>query len=462
MQVVTLPLVDDDLASCVGCGLCLPHCPTFRVTGEERYSPRGRIAAIRQVHEPHESAPSELAAAFFGGDSFLDMMDTCVQCRGCETACPSGVPFGRLMEGARQGLVNAGGYQRWDRRLGYRMLGWHTLLLSGSRLLAVAQRSGLVPSARLGLPKRLPLRNTRLRVPPATQNPGVGADTGSLSVWLHTGCVMDAWQRPVHQATLNVLGAMGVSVRLARPSGGGGCCGALANHAGLADIARDQGRATMAAFPGDDPILVGSAGCGAQLKDLGHLLGDAESSRFAARVFDLNEWMAANLALLPAPKPGVGTVAGPVAVQDPCHLRHVQKVHGSVRQLLEGFVDLVELDDEGLCCGAGGAYSVLQPELSGAIRDRKLEAVAVSGAVLVASANPGCSMHLAAGGLEVRHPVELVAARLGLGPGTEDRGRTTRGEDRLPVSVLVSTALRAVRAAGGAVRARVGGRSKRG
>ncbi|MFN0028932.1 MAG: (Fe-S)-binding protein, partial [Acidimicrobiales bacterium] len=290
--MVKLPLVEDELASCVGCGLCLPHCPTFRVTGEERYSPRGRIAAIRQVHDPvvQGGAPSQLAASFFGSESFRDMMDTCVQCRGCETACPSGVPFGRLMEGARQGLVDAGGYQRWDRRLGYRLLGHHRLLLVGSRVLAVAQRTRLVPSRRLGLPDPLPLRNPPLRVPPpADQAGGVGART----VWLHTGCVMDAWQRPVHQATLNVLAAMGVTVRLAPNTGGGGCCGALATHAGLVDIAREQAKATMAAFEGQDPILVGSAGCGAQLKDLGHLLGGPDAARFAARVFDLNEWVAA-------------------------------------------------------------------------------------------------------------------------------------------------------------------------
>ncbi len=410
--MVKLPLVDDELASCVGCGLCLPHCPTFRVTGEERYSPRGRIAAIRQVHDPLDgaapSAPSALAASFFGGDSFRDMMDTCVQCRGCETACPSGVPFGRLMEGARQGLVEAGGYQRWDRRVGYRLLSHHRLLLCASRVLAVAQRSRLVPSKRLGLPDPLPLRNPRLRVSPPA------GSAGPLTVWLHTGCVMDAWQRPVHQASLDVLAAMGVTVRLAPTASGGGCCGALATHAGLIDIARDQARATMAAFPGQDPILVGSAGCGAQLKDLGHLLANADAERFSARVFDLNEWVAGHRSLLPEPRPGFSSLAGPVAVQDPCHLRHVQKVHGSVRELLDGFAELVELDDEGLCCGAGGAYSVLQPKLSGDIRARKVAAVARSGAMMVASANPGCSMHLAAAGLRVCHPIQLVAA--GLGP----------------------------------------------
>jgi len=389
-----LPLVEDDLASCVSCGLCLPHCPTFRVTGEERYSPRGRIEAIRQVHRDQQPADA----------SFVDMMDTCVQCRGCETACPSGVPFGRLMEAARSGLAANTRYQPWYRRLGYRVLGHHRVIVAGSRLLAVAQRSRLVPSRRLGLPERLPLR-----VPALTPD---AAPVGAPTVWLYTGCVMDAWQRHVHAAALAVLGAMGVAVTLPQPVRGGGCCGALATHAGLTDIAAGQATATMQAFPGDAPILVDSAGCGAQLKDLGHLLGTDAGRAFAARVFDLSEWIAANADRLPAPSGGARR--GPVAVQDPCHLRHVQRVHLPVRAVLRPYVELVELDDEGLCCGAGGAYSVLQPELSGDIRRRKLDAIARSGASTVASANPGCSMHLAAAGLDVRHPVELLAEALGV------------------------------------------------
>ena len=431
-----LPLLDDDLAACVSCGLCLPHCPTFRVTGEERYSPRGRIEAIRQVHNqaavvaPSGSASAcELSSfievpsfidvpALIDMASFTDMMDTCVQCRGCETACPSGVPFGRLMEGARQGLVEAGGYQPWYRRLGYRLLSYHRLVLAGSRLLAVAQRSRLVPSGRLGLPERLALRSAPLR-------PGVGA-AGGLTVWLHTGCVMDAWQRPVHRAALAVLEAMGVTVLLPLGLRGGGCCGALANHAGLVDIAREQARATMTTLTGatsatstQHPILVDSAGCGAQLKDVGHLLGSPEGEHFAARVFDVNEWIAGHSDLLPPARPSRSRQGPPecIAVQDPCHLRHVQRVHGAVREMLAPYLNTVELDDEGLCCGAGGAYSVLQPDLAGAIRTRKLEAIARSGATTVASANPGCSMHLAAAGVNVRHPVELLADALGLQRG---------------------------------------------
>lgn len=388
-----LHIHDDDLASCVGCGLCLPHCPTFRITGEERYAPRGRIEAMRQV---------QLGSKPIDG-SFVDMMDTCVQCRGCETACPSGVPFGRLMEGTRSALADGAAprYQPWWRRIGYRLLGRHGLVVAGSRLAAVGQRLRLVPSRRLGLPDRLPLRDRPLRAS--------GSD-----VWLYTGCVMDAWQRDVHRAAIRVIEATGSTVALPRAIRGGGCCGALSTHAGLTEIARVQAETTMRAFPGDAPILVDAAGCGAQLKDLGHLLGTPEAEQFAARVVDVDEWLAARVETL-VPLARADRVRRRVAVQDPCHLRHVQKVHLTVRTLLAPFVDLVELDDEGLCCGAGGAYAVLQADLARDIRSRKVAAIERSGAPLVASANPGCSLHLAAAGIDVCHPVQLVDEALGGG-----------------------------------------------
>jgi glycolate oxidase iron-sulfur subunit len=158
-------------------------------------------------------------------------------------------------------------------------------------------------------------------------------------------------------------------------------------------------------MPGDAPILVDSAGCGAAMKDYGHALGTPEARAFAARVFDVHEWLATRLGSLPRP-------ASPsslrVAVQDPCHLRHVQRAHLPVRAVLEPFVQVVELDDEGLCCGAGGAYSSLHPEMANAIRERKMESIARARADVVVSANPGCALHLAAAGAPVRHPMEVV------------------------------------------------------
>jgi len=386
-----LGLDAEQLSTCVSCGLCLPHCPTFRVTGEEKYSPRGRIDAMRAVEQ------GTLAV----DDEFVDFVETCVQCRGCEPACPSGVEFGALMEGTRTALADAGRITPWWQRFGFSMLGRHRLLLAGSTALAAAQRARLVPK-RLGLPP-LPLRR-----------PTPLAATGT-DVWLYTGCVMDAWQRETHRNTAALIELAGAGYAV--PTGG--CCGALHVHAGLHDAATGLTERTMASMPGDAPILVNSAGCGAAMKDYGTLVGTDEAERFAARVLDVDEWLADRFAALPA---GTLDAAGPrptVIVQDPCHLRHVQRAHEPVRSLLRHVADVVELDDDGLCCGAGGAYSALQPELAGEIRRRKVAAVerAVerSGATVLASANPGCSIHLAVVlDLEVRHPVDIVADALGL------------------------------------------------
>lgn len=464
-----LGIDDDELATCVSCGLCLPHCPTYRVTGEEALSPRGRVAAMRQIQG--EGAPID--------DSFLRSVETCVQCRGCETACPSGVPFGHLIEPTRATLAEgrpatdppagggpgdvtpqAGASPRagptphaapepsggampgatvlptsaapatprspaadrhaadrerespdraplrrppWTVRLGLRGLRHHRLLLVGSSALAVGQRLRIVParlSRRLGLPVRLPVRRPALR-------------PSGDDVWLFTGCVMDAWMRDVHADVQRVVEATGAGVAL--PGGGASCCGALAVHAGLAADARDLARRTIAELPGDAPVLVDSAGCGAMLRDYGHLLGTDAARAFSARVVDVHEWLAERVDALRAAAPaaaGRGAARPVVAVQDPCHLRHVQRAHVSVRTVLAPFATPVELDDEGLCCGAGGAYALAQPELAGAIRARKVAAIERSGAPVVASANPGCALHLAAAGVTVVHPCTIVARAL--------------------------------------------------
>lgn len=382
---VKLHIDDTDLGTCVSCGLCLPHCPTFRVTGEEALSPRGRIAAIRAVHIDDAPITPE----------FVSFMETCVQCRGCEPACPSGVPYGRLQEGVRETLAEQHRITpRWQ-RIGFAVLPRPRVLLAGSSLLAVAQRLHLVPK-RAGLPK-LPLRRSKPLV-------ATGAD-----VWLFTGCVMDAWLRDTHHSTAKVLDHLDITYAL--PGRGGGCCGALHTHAGLTESARQLATDVMASMPGDAPIVVNSAGCGAALKEYGHLLGTPAAATFASRVRDVHEFVAEHIEKLD-PARRIGTVI----IQDPCHLRHVQRSQQSVRTVLGTVADLVELDDDGLCCGAGGAYSALQPQLAADIRERKLASLARAGATadggVVASANPGCAMHLAAVGLTVRHPIDLLAEAL--------------------------------------------------
>jgi glycolate oxidase iron-sulfur subunit len=292
------------------------------------------------------------------------------------------------MEGTRAVLAAEGRFTpRWQ-RLAYWVLGHHRLLVAGSRVLAVAQRAHLVPR-RLGLP-RLPLRQAPLE------------PTGT-DVWLFTGCVMDAWQRDVHVAAMAVLAAIGAGVAL--PGRGGDCCGALHVHAGLTPAARTLAERVMASMPGEAPVLVDSAGCGAQLKDYGHLLGTEAAIAFSGRVRDIHEWLAEHVDRLPAPARPVDAVI----VQDPCHLRHVQRTHLAVRTVLGRYALLIELDDDGLCCGAGGAYSALHPDMAAAVRERKLAAIARAGGGMVVSANPGCALHLAAAGVTVRHPMEVVA-----------------------------------------------------
>jgi glycolate oxidase iron-sulfur subunit len=225
--------------------------------------------------------------------------------------------------------------------------------------------------------------------------------------FLFTGCVMDAWQRDVHRSALAVMRAAGARPGL--PGRGAACCGALHVHAGRAAEARRLAARVIAAFPPSGHVVVDSAGCGAALKDYGRLLDTDEARAFSARVRDFSEWLAEQP---PVPQQATDRT---VVVQDPCHLRHVQRAETAVRTVLAPGYRLVETGDGGLCCGAGGAYSVTEPVLSGEVRARKVAAIrtaAGDGPYVVASANPGCAMHLAAAGLDVRHPAELVEEAL--------------------------------------------------
>jgi glycolate oxidase iron-sulfur subunit len=382
-----LHLDDAELVACVGCGLCLPHCPTYRVTGEEIASPRGRIAAMRAVTEGR--APMD--AVFAGA------MDACIQCRACEAACPSGVRFGHLMEDTREALApDRSRSRRAVEAVAFRGVLPHRRVLGvATRALALGQRAHVVPR-RLGLP-RLPLRS------PAPLSADTDPDT-----YLFTGCVMDAWQRDVHRAALRVMRATGARVGL--PGPGADCCGALHAHAGRRHDAERLAARVLGAFPGDAPIVVDSAGCGAALADYGRLLGTDAARAFSDRVVDVSTW------LVDRPSLRLRRRETTVVVQDPCHLRHVQRAHVPVATLLARAYPVRVTDDDGLCCGAGGAYSAFEPDLSEAVRARKVDAlVAAAGGVpfVVASANPGCAMHLAAAGLTVRHPVELLEDCLG-------------------------------------------------
>ncbi len=223
-------------------------------------------------------------------------------------------------------------------------------------------------------------------------------------VWLFDGCVMDLWFRHTQDASRRLIEATGA--RVAPPGRGSDCCGALHLHAGRPDEARRLARRVMRSMPGDAPIVVDSAGCGAALKEYGRLLGTPDAERFASRVRDLSEWLAGTDLQVPH-------TGRTVVLQEPCHLRFAQGLEGAWRSLLESAYTVRETADDGLCCGAGGLYNVLQPDLSAAILERKAVAIhAVAEGAMVASANPGCILQLRTAGLEVEHPSVLMAAAL--------------------------------------------------
>jgi glycolate oxidase iron-sulfur subunit len=341
--------------------------------------------------------------------AFEAAMNECVQCRGCETACPSSVQFGHLMEETRAAL-----YERTAHGIGARRAAeWiaYRLLLPVHWLLLTVTWAGWLLQRLRAIPRRFGLPNLSAR---SLATPLDVPRGGNPSAWCFTGCVMDAWLRDTHRSTVRVMRAAGAEV--ARPGRGGDCCGALHVHAGRRQEARQLARRVMASMPGTAPIVVNSAGCGAVMKDYGRMLGTAEAAAFSARVRDFSEWVVEHGV------PPLRQTAMTVVVQDACHLRHVQRAQGAVREVLAPAYALVETDDDGLCCGAGGAYAVLQPALSRAIRDRKADALkrASAGAVVV-SANPGCMMQLRQAGLDVRHPADLLADAL-----QEEESRRTR------------------------------------
>ena len=389
---------EDDLNACVACGLCLPHCPTYRLTGEESASPRGRIAAMRAVGEGRAEVD----------DTFASFMDLCLSCRACEDVCPSHVPFGRMMEGARAQIEPL----RSRRARLLRWLGFDVVL---PHRWLVAAAASLAPMARPMLPRRVrslvPPRPERSRPLPRVTEPADHAPARG-TVALLSGCVQDRWYRRVNAATIRVLARNGWRVLVPRRQA---CCGALPAHYGHLGTARTLAATNLRAFAGLDvqAIVVNAAGCGAHMKEYGDLLaGDARAVQTAARVCDLMEFLAET----GIDHPSNGTGVARVAYHDACHALRAQGLAEEPRAVLSRIpgLEIAEVEDGGRCCGAAGLYNVLEPAMSGELRRATAEAVARTGAPVVASANPGCTMQIAAGltelgaGVEVVHPVELL------------------------------------------------------
>ena len=397
-----------DLSQCVHCGLCLQNCPTYLQTGYEAESPRGRIHLIAALNEGRlEATPA-----------YRQHLELCLVCRNCESVCPSGVHFGRIMEAGRAQLYERAALS-WADRL-FRTVAFQALLPHPGRLRAMFaaillyQRSGLRRLVRPLLPRRVADAEALLPALPAPFLPRweVYPAIGKLRyrVGLFTGCVMPYVYGPVHTATLHVLRLNGCEVHIPRQQV---CCGALNVHGGERVIAAELAQRNIEAFRGRglDAIIVNSAGCGATMKEYSELIGNA--SEFAGMVRDVTEFLA-SIDLVPFRRP----VNRVVTLQESCHLVHAQRIKAAPRLLLGAIpgVELHELPHADLCCGSAGLYMLSQEEMSTRILDDKMREIAATGAETIVTANPGCMMQLHRGlvrsGLdaEVRHVIEVIDA----------------------------------------------------
>ena len=437
----------DPLAPCVHCGFCLPACPTYLATGDEADSPRGRILLMRAL-ERGEMTSAEAA--------LVQHLDACLGCRGCEPVCPSGVQYGRGLEQARERLYAERGLPTLARM----MLGvfrhqrlWRPLFTLARLFRGTGVPRGLAGGGRLGFGMGM-VASTAVRryggtavgrhggkaptgpdVGPPAADPRTAAlppyrpsAAPAARVALFRGCVMDTLFRHVHEATRRTLEANGYQVVEVE---GQTCCGALHEHAGDRQAATALALQNLAAFSGDtDYVVVNSAGCGALLRDYGHLLGGAAAEALGAKVRDVSELLAAA-----GPRPGAPLELD-VAYDAPCHLQHAQRVHDAPLALLRAIpaLRLRVLPGSDQCCGSAGIYAVLKPEMARAVLERKIRtfAEAKPRPDLIATGNPGCLMQIGAGLMAARlpigvaHPVELLDwsyERAGMYEGAGAQGR---------------------------------------
>jgi len=411
-----------DLDTCTRCGLCEQACPTFRLIGTEADSPRGRIFMMKDVEQGRAPVDAFLAEHLY----------VCLGCRACETACPSGVPFGRLLEYGRAQVEAQG--ELTPRRRGWRIFreiaterilpnrAMTKLVLWPARMI---QRFPWLRAAVTSLPLPPRLRTLVSMIPEAPPPspplpeivPAVGERRARVGLFL--GCVMSELFAHVHAATVRVLRSQGYEV--VTPAGQW-CCGALNLHAGERTHARAMARAVIDAFAAAslDFVAVNSAGCGAALKEYGELLRDdpdyaQRAQAFAAAVRDVTELLQpyARAGATVAAIPASATV---VTYQDACHLAHAQGIRNEPRAILRSLpgVRLAEMADSDRCCGAAGLNALTHPDMAAALLEEKLANAVATGADTVVVCNPGCHMHLSAGiaarglKLRVRHAVDLL------------------------------------------------------
>lgn len=417
---------------CVRCGLCLPHCPTYRETSRETSSPRGRIHLIESVGRGRLDLLST---------GFVAQMHECLNCRACEAVCPSGVEYGQLVEAARAQIARAQAdapQQRAGAAALQGIFGDMRRFRALMALIRVYQRAGGRWLARgAGLLRALGLAESEAMLPdlpgafviPTDQRYEPAPDLPPRpSVALFTGCIMSTILAATDRATIRVLTALGHSVTL---PAGQGCCGALSTHSGYPDQARALARRTIATFEqsGAEIIVNNAAGCGAALKEYGHLLaGDPawaeRAAAFSARVRDLTEALVdghttgtplqAHASGTPQPDNAGWTRFQPlrlrVTYQEPCHLAHAQRITRPPRDLLRAIpgLELVEMEETALCCGSAGIYNLTQPEMAGRLQRRKVAHATATGADLVVTANPGCYLQVRAGLRAAHSPMGIL------------------------------------------------------
>ena len=388
------------LRKCVHCGFCTATCPTYQLLGDELDGPRGRIYLMKQVLEGAEPTRAT-----------QQHLDRCLTCRNCETTCPSGVQYGHLVDIGRK-LVDA----KVERPVGERMLRWALKEGLPSPLFAPAMKMG--QAVRGLLPKAL-----KAKVP-APQNAGAWpTQTHARQVLMLAGCVQPAMLPNINTATARVLDAAGIQTLLAPEAG---CCGAVKFHLNDHDGGMDHMRQNIDAWwpyveKGVEAIIMNASGCGVMVKDYGHVLQHdvayaEKAKRISALTKDLSELLPE---LVPALKPTLNAAAlrdaGLQAFHPPSTLQHGQQLKGGVEKHLSdlGFEVKVSANEAHLCCGSAGTYSVLNPDISYTLRDRKLGHLDALQPTAILSANVGCITHLQSGtDVPVKHWVEVLDATL--------------------------------------------------
>jgi len=409
---------EEKLSNCVHCGFCLPACPTYTRLGDEADSPRGRLHFMRALVDGRLSA---------GSPALLHHLDRCLGCRACESVCPSGVEYGRLLEGARQVTVSAGGAGLLARLLP-EIMARRGILRLAMFLARALRATGLPRAAAVRLPEGGWLGQAKLGMgmiastaaPRLLGRSGSGPNSegrdsvGPHRVGLLVGCVQEGLLGRVNRATVRVLEANGFQVL---EVSGQGCCGAIHAHTGDLEGARRLARQNVRAFSelSLDFLVVNAAGCGAAMKEYPHLLQDdtdhAERARdLAGRVRDVSEILGGQEVV------EGGRLELRVTYDAPCHLVHAQRISKEPLTLLDRIPGLerVPLKGEDECCGGAGIYGITHPELGGRISRDKIDAILDTGAQVVATGNPGCMMQIGAGlamggfDVDVVHPVELL------------------------------------------------------